>query len=106
MEEVGHAENDESVGKSPERVWEYGGLGCSGSKDRGMTMFLMRVWGSGICGTDVHIYQDDYRAYEEGLIIGHEFSAVVEAVGRNVRRVKPGDRVVSCPRDAGGDDGK
>ncbi len=57
---------------------------------------LMRVWGSGICGTDVHIYQDDYKAYQDGLIIGHEFSAVVEAVGKNVKRLKPKDRVVSC----------
>lgn len=57
---------------------------------------LMRVWGSGICGTDVHIYQDHYKAYRDGLIIGHEFSAVVEKTGKKVTRVKPGDRVVSC----------
>lgn len=57
---------------------------------------LMKVWGSGICGTDLHIYNDDYTAYDEGLIIGHEFSAVVVETGRNVTRVKTGDRVVSC----------
>ncbi len=55
---------------------------------------LMRVWGSGICGTDVHIYHDEYSVYVPPLTIGHEFSAEVVEVGRNVTNVKPGDRVV------------
>jgi len=61
-----------------------------GSKD-----VLMKVWGSGICGTDIHIYHDDYKSYQPQLIIGHEFSAVVEEVGKEVENIKPGDKVVS-----------
>ena len=56
---------------------------------------LMKVYGSGICGTDVHIYRDEYTKYVPGLIIGHEFSATVAEIGENVTNVKVGDRVVS-----------
>jgi L-iditol 2-dehydrogenase len=56
---------------------------------------LMKVWGSGICGTDVHIYHDEYTSYVPPLIIGHEFSAVVEEVGREVKDIDLGDHVVS-----------
>ncbi len=56
---------------------------------------LMKVHASGICGTDVHIYHDEYSIYQPPLTIGHEFSAVVADVGKNVTHVKPGDRVVS-----------
>lgn len=55
---------------------------------------LLKVWGSGICGTDVHIFRDEYRAYVPPLTIGHEFSAEVAEVGKNVKKIKPGDRVV------------
>jgi L-iditol 2-dehydrogenase len=63
---------------------------------------LMKVWGSGICGTDIHIYHDEYTSYVPPLIIGHEFSATVEEVGKDVQDIKPGDRVVS---DVFGHDG-
>ena len=63
---------------------------------------LMKVWGSGICGTDIHIYHDEYTSYVPPLIIGHEFSATVEEVGKNVKHVEPGDHVVS---DVFGHDG-
>ncbi|MGI6169808.1 MAG: zinc-dependent alcohol dehydrogenase [Christensenellales bacterium] len=56
---------------------------------------LMKVWGSAICGTDVHIYRDEYTKYKEGLILGHEFSATVVEIGEDVKNCKIGDRVVS-----------
>ncbi len=56
---------------------------------------LMKVWGSGICGTDIHIYHGEYDAVVPPLIIGHEFSGTVEKVGSKVTHVKPGDRIVS-----------
>lgn len=68
----------------------------------GQNDVLMKVWGSGICGTDIHIYHDEYTSYVPPLVIGHEFSAVVEEVGKDVKNIKPGDRVVS---DVFGEDG-
>ena len=56
---------------------------------------LMKVWGSGVCGTDIHILHGEYDAPVPPLTIGHEFSAIVEKVGENVTHVSPGDRVVS-----------
>ncbi len=46
----------------------------------------------GICGTDVHAYQSgkDYNP----AICGHEWSGTVSAVGREVKRIGEGDRVV------------
>jgi L-iditol 2-dehydrogenase len=45
---------------------------------------LLRVRATGICGSDLHSYQDARigdTVIESPLVIGHEFSAVVEAVG-------------------------
>ncbi|MFQ5864540.1 MAG: scyllo-inosose 3-dehydrogenase [bacterium] len=61
---------------------------------------VIRVKYCGVCGSDVHFYetdQDGYMLYP-GLtkfpaIIGHEFSGVVEEVGKNVRDLKPGTPV-------------
>lgn len=46
----------------------------------------------GICGTDVHAYQSG-QAYNPA-ICGHEWAGTVSAVGRDVRAVSEGDRVV------------
>ena len=60
---------------------------------------LVRVMACGICGTDVHIYEGDKGAADTTppVILGHEFSGVVEAVGEKVSRVKAGDRVCIDP---------
>lgn len=68
----------------------------------------VRVSWSGICGTDLHEYeigpllvQVDKPHPKTGeqapLVLGHEFSGVVEEVGNNVTKFKKGDRVVVNP---------
>ena len=50
-----------------------------------------------ICGTDLHILKGDVPEVEAGRILGHEAVGTVEEVGKAVRGVVPGDRVlVSC----------
>lgn len=60
---------------------------------------LIRVMASGICGTDIHIFRGEYMGGYP-VIPGHEFSGVVEAVGGQVTRFKPGDRVAVEPNIA------
>lgn len=48
----------------------------------------------GICGTDMHIIGDEYPA-NMPVTMGHEYSGVVDVVGRDVTDFKPGDRVIS-----------
>jgi L-iditol 2-dehydrogenase len=59
----------------------------------------IRVHFSGICGTDLHVYHDRFRNYPP-VILGHEFSGVVEEVGAGVSRVQAGDRVTVLPASA------
>lgn len=54
----------------------------------------IRVKSAGICGTDVKIYKGKIWS-NPPVILGHEFSGVVEKVGVNVKDIKVGDRVVS-----------
>jgi L-iditol 2-dehydrogenase len=56
---------------------------------------LIKVRVAAVCGTDVHIYYDRF-ANSPPLILGHEFSGVVAEVGQGVKRLKPGQRVVSA----------
>lgn len=57
---------------------------------------LIKVRVAGICGTDLHIYHGQYEAAYP-IIPGHEFSGVVAAVGSQVLRFRPGDRVTADP---------
>jgi 2-desacetyl-2-hydroxyethyl bacteriochlorophyllide A dehydrogenase len=55
---------------------------------------LLRVTLGAICGSDLHIYHG-HTPMNPGAVIGHEFVGVIEEAGSEVRRFKPGDRVVA-----------
>jgi threonine dehydrogenase-like Zn-dependent dehydrogenase len=55
---------------------------------------IIRVTSSGICGSDLHLYEVLGPFIEEGDILGHEPMGIVEAVGAQVTQIAPGDRVV------------
>ena len=75
----------------------------SGSPGPGQV--LLRVLTTGICGSDLHSYLDARlgdTVVTSPLILGHEFSAVVEAVGReslsgDFQLLEPGTRVAVDP---------
>jgi threonine dehydrogenase-like Zn-dependent dehydrogenase len=55
---------------------------------------VIRVTSSGICGSDLHLYEVLGPFMAEGDILGHEPMGVVEAVGAAITNIRPGDRVV------------
>ena len=74
-------------------------------KDNEVTV---RVAWAGICGSDLHEYQEgpvfvpvgeknDLTGEVAPLIMGHEFAGVVEKVGKDVTKFKVGDRVAVNP---------
>jgi aryl-alcohol dehydrogenase len=54
---------------------------------------LVRNVGAGVCHTDL-ICRDQWYPVPLPAVFGHEGSGVVEAVGKNVTKVQPGDHVV------------
>src|ERR1700712_5565252 len=75
--------------------------------DLGPTDVLVSPYWCGICGTDLHEYAmgpivtpatpHPLNGSVLPQILGHEFSAEVLAVGRNVTNVKVGQRVSAMP---------
>ncbi|HET7567046.1 MAG TPA: zinc-dependent alcohol dehydrogenase [Gaiellaceae bacterium] len=55
---------------------------------------IVRVTSSGVCGSDLHLYEVMGAFMEEGDILGHEAMGIVEEVGPEVTAVRQGDRVV------------
>ena len=57
---------------------------------------LLRVGAVGVCGSDVHLYHNTHSwPVDDPVVLGHEFSGVIERTGERVRGFAPGDRVVS-----------
>jgi threonine dehydrogenase-like Zn-dependent dehydrogenase len=54
----------------------------------------VRVTSTGICGSDLHLYEVMGPFMGEGDILGHEPMGIVEEVGAEVTQIAPGDRVV------------
>ncbi len=62
----------------------------------GVNDVLIRVQKTGICGTDLHIYNWDawaQRTIPVPMVVGHEFVGEIVAIGANVADFKPGDIV-------------
>jgi S-(hydroxymethyl)glutathione dehydrogenase/alcohol dehydrogenase len=55
---------------------------------------LVRIVGSGVCGSDVHVLHGELPFYECPIVPGHEAAGVVEEVGSAVTAVAPGDHVI------------
>jgi L-iditol 2-dehydrogenase len=58
---------------------------------------LIRVRASGVCGTDVHMWEGKNNEGTFPFIPGHEWSGEVLEVGKEIRSIKVGDKVVGEP---------
>src|SRR3954464_16100320 len=55
---------------------------------------IVKVTSTAICGSDLHLYNAFIPFLEPGDILGHEFMGEVVEVGKSVKNLKVGDRVV------------
>ncbi len=55
---------------------------------------IIRITATGICGSDLHLYDGLTPSMEAGDIIGHEPMGIVVETGRDVKKFQIGDRVV------------
>jgi threonine dehydrogenase-like Zn-dependent dehydrogenase len=55
---------------------------------------IVKVSSTSICGSDLHLYDGFIPTMKKGDILGHEFMGEVVDIGRGVKRLRPGDRVV------------
>jgi threonine dehydrogenase-like Zn-dependent dehydrogenase len=55
---------------------------------------IVRITSSGICGSDLHLYEVMGAYIDPGDVLGHEPMGIVEEVGSEVTGIAPGDRVV------------
>lgn len=57
----------------------------------------IKVKAFSICGSDLLAYKAPHARMVPPLVLGHEFCGVVDAIGSEVSKFKPGDRVVINP---------
>jgi threonine dehydrogenase-like Zn-dependent dehydrogenase len=55
---------------------------------------IIKITSTCICGSDLHLYDGYMPTMQAGDVIGHEPMGVVVEVGKDVRKLKKGDRVV------------
>jgi len=59
---------------------------------------LLRIKRIGVCGSDIHVFHGKHPATPYPVVQGHEYSAMVEAVGHKVTKVKPGMKATARPQ--------
>ena len=64
---------------------------------------ILKITGSTVCGSDLHLLHGTVVEMEKGDILGHEFCGIVDEVGPAVKKVQKGDRVVASFQIACGD---
>ena len=55
---------------------------------------IIKVTNTAICGSDLHLYNGFIPSMKRGDVVGHEFMGEVVELGREVRNLRIGDRVV------------
>src|SRR6185503_12894463 len=55
---------------------------------------IVKISSTAICGSDLHMYNGFIPTMKRGDVLGHEFMGEVMEVGREVKNLKVGDRVV------------
>jgi 2-desacetyl-2-hydroxyethyl bacteriochlorophyllide A dehydrogenase len=63
---------------------------------------LLHIQRIGVCGSDVHVYHGKHPFTPYPVVQGHEFSAVVVAVGSGVTNVKVGTKATATPQEVCG----
>ena len=56
----------------------------------------IEIKAAGVCGTDIHIKNDRFKSYPP-VVLGHEISGQIVALGPEVKRVQLGDKVTINP---------
>ncbi len=56
---------------------------------------IIKVTGTTVCGSDLHLYHGAIMQMQKDDILGHEFCGKVDSVGPGIRNIKAGDRVVA-----------
>ena len=64
---------------------------------------ILKITGSTVCGSDLHLLHGSVVELEKGDILGHEFCGIVDSMGPGVKNLKKGDRVVASFQIACGD---
>ncbi len=59
---------------------------------------LLRIKRIGVCGSDVHVWHGKHPFTTYPVVQGHEFSAVVEALGEGVTGIEPGAKATATPQ--------
>lgn len=59
---------------------------------------LLRIKKIGVCGSDIHVYHGKHPATPYPVVQGHEYSAIVEAIGEQVTKVKVGSMATARPQ--------
>ena len=59
---------------------------------------LLRVKKIGVCGSDIHVWHGLHPFTQYPVVQGHEFSAVVEAVGEGVKKIAHGMKATAAPQ--------
>jgi L-iditol 2-dehydrogenase len=68
----------------------------------GKGQVLVRVRRIGVCGSDVHVRHGKHPFTPYPVVQGHEFSGVIETVGKGVAKLKPGLKVTATPQEVCG----
>jgi 2-desacetyl-2-hydroxyethyl bacteriochlorophyllide A dehydrogenase len=63
---------------------------------------LLRIKRIGVCGSDIHVYHGNHPFTKYPCVQGHEFFAIVEALGEGVAGLRVGMKVTATPQEVCG----